>query len=601
MIGWDLETFLTEAAFQAPLPVCATTWTQDGGPRLWHTWELEACMAEVLRHDVIVLHNGAFDFAVIAEWYPHLRPLIWAAYREGRVYDTMLGQRIIEIQKGERGKLALDMVAMRNGLHMTAKAESQHIRTTFGQFYNKVIPEGEHREYALADAQLPMQIRERQLRSRLVSARDMKRLAKKAFWQHLVSASGFVADPERIAALEQKVTAQLAVMQAIAVEAGFVRENGTRNKKAIQQAIVNAYGYARVPLTDKRNVRTDAETLEDSGNADLVQLMDWGGLLSVRNKDLKLLREAGHHPLHSLFGVADTLRTTTKRPNQQNFGKLGGVRECIVPRAGCFVLSDFSNLENVTLAQLIYRELGLSNMRDMLNNGIDLHARVAQMLLQIPYDEVIRRKKTERAVKEARDMGKPANYGLAGGMNSPLTFQRYARGGYNVKMDLETTIRVMLAWKEMSPDQMAWREAHGAGWPQALGGDGRFEFGDVQLPNSDIIRRNVAATIRANTPFQALGAETADEAGWLLSEEQYLYGRLPGRVSLFIHDEFGTDCEESAATEVAQIQERCMIEAAANVLPDMKMKVDTKAVDRYSKDGESIWVAGKLQMQRLAA
>lgn len=596
--GFDLETFLTEAAFQAPLPVCATTWDPENGPRLWHTWQLEGAARQVLS-SIVVGHNLAFDFAVIAEWLPHLRPLIWAAYREGRVYDTMIGQRIIEIQKGERGRLALDMVAARNGLHMTAKAESQGIRTTFGQFYNKVIPEGEHREYALADAQLPMQIRERQLRSRLVSARDMKRLAKKAFWQHLVSASGFIADPEWIAALEAKVNAQLALMQALAMDAGFVRPNGTRNMKAIKEAVVAAYGWDRVPLTKNKNVSTASEALEDSGNADLVQLMDWASLLSVRNKDLKLLREAGHHPLHSLFGIADTLRTTTGRPNQQNFGKLGGVRECIVPRSGCFVLSDFSNLENVTLAQLIYKELGLSNMRDALNSGIDLHARVASMLLDISYDEVIRRKKTERVVKEARDMGKPANYGLAGGMNSPYTFQRYARGGYNVKMDIETTIRVMMAWRSMSPDQMAWREAHGAGWPQALGGDGRFEFGDVQLPNSDIIRRNVAATIRANTPFQCLGAEVADEAGWLLSEEQYLYERLPGRVSLFIHDEFGVDTTEENATEVAQIQERCMIEAAALVLPDMKMKVDTKALDRYSKEGEGIWVAGRLQMQRL--
>lgn len=592
MIVLDTETFFTQPGFQVPIPVIATTYEPGQEPRLWQTWELGQCFEYCFRHDAILGHNLAFDMAVIAEWYPEFRPLIWRFYEEGRIKDTMLAQRIIEIQRGARGKLALPMVAARYGIQMSDKKdeEIQRIRLSFGELFHKhVDPKSREGQYALDDATVPFFIYERQRATGLVSDRDLADLARNAFWLHLMSAQGFRADPERLTKLEADLNAQLEVLLQLAQSMGFVRPNGSRNMKAIRQAILEAYGEQKAPYVDDnplKNISTAREVLEDSGDEDLIQLASFAQLLSIRNKDIPLLRAAADHPAHSMFGFADTLRITSAKPNQQNMGKYGGVRECIVPRLGAFVLSDFGNLENVALAQLIWDVLGRHEMADKLNAGIDLHAEVGATILNMPYEYVVANKDVIESVGFARNAGKPANYGMAGGMKKPETFQRYARGSYKVTMDLETTKRVMEAWWRTAHDQVAWVEH-------------QYGLEDVQLPNTDIVRRGVGPTIRCNTPFQKLGRDVAMEAGWELTRRQHLTGTFPARLTLFIHDEFVADCDPEAVTEVAKIQEEVMVEAAARVLPRMKMKVDTKALDRYSKEGKGKWQNGRLLLQKL--
>lgn len=615
MISWDLETFYSMPGFQAPIPVCATTHDPDNGTRLWLTHELDACMAELARHDKVVVHHGAFDFAVMAEWRPQWRPLIWQLYEEDCVYDTSNAQRIIQIQRGFDGLLNLSFVAGQYGILMPSKKDEEirEIRNSFGEFLNKELPPA-HREYAMGDASATYQLIHRQLETGLVSARDLTDLGRRSFWLQLVAINGFRAEAARVEQLKAWLGEELGKLEEIAIQQGFIRYIGKRNpkkqqhQKAIREAVAAAYrrNGREVPYVDRdprKNVSMDRLALEDAddGPGDgtpgpLQKLASWNQLRAIMNKDIPLLEAAVHEPQHSEFRIADTLRSITANPNQQNMGKLKGVRECIVPRQGAFVHADFGNLENVALAQLIIDNLGLHNMANKLNAGIDLHAEVGATILfgapltQEKYDKLqALREAGDQAAEDARNGSKPANYGLSGGMKDPLTFQQYARKGYGVIMDLPTTIKVMEAWFETATDQVAWvrhQEAQDA----------------LYLPNSDIVRRGVRPTVRCNAPFQKLGGDVAMLSGWLLAREQYLKGTLPGRMTLFIHDEHVVDCEPRKETyiEVARIMEGVMVKAAAEILPSMKMKVDVKVLDRYSKaKGKGKWQDGTLSLVKL--
>jgi hypothetical protein len=81
-------------------------------------------------------------------------------------------------------------------------------------------------------------------------------------------------------------------------------------------------------------ISTAKVTLQESGDPLLEMLASWGEARSLVNKDLVLLRSGLTVPIHSRFGLADTLRTTTSKPNIQNFGRSGGARECITARHG---------------------------------------------------------------------------------------------------------------------------------------------------------------------------------------------------------------------------------------------------------------------------
>ena len=62
-----------------------------------------------------------------------------------------------------------------------------------------------------------------------------------------------------------------------------------------------------------------------------------------------------------------------------------------------------------------------------------------------------------------------------------------------------------------------------------------------------------------------------------------LKGVIPGRVCAFVHDELITDCKRDDADQVAYWQDRLMIKAAEQNMPNVKMRVDTHAMTRWTK------------------
>lgn len=645
----DLETALIRPGLLLPPPAIATTYNARDGARLWTTAQLPELFEKLLSgNNVTIGHDLArFDMGVIAEWYPHLRPLIWRAFEENRILDTLIAQRIIQIQKGEPGPLALGEVARRYGLVTQDKKDEdvQALRMSFAQYVGAKDISPAHAAYALQDAVDPFPIFERQLATNLVSVKDLALLTRQSFWTGLVAARGFRTDAEHVKIFQQRVEEHLELLDGLARESGFVRDDGTMNTKVVKCAVADAYcpgalerfGVLRpedlskareadfvawcrneglpLPLSkSEKSIGTDKIVKADSGDADLEDLETWGQWKAAGSKDIDILLRGTVEPVHTRFSLANTLRVISSDPNANNFGKgkktdpqqdaiklrkkmphlsdaelqrlviarqkVWGIRECIAPRAGnAIVTTDIKGLENGSLAQCIVWGCGDRRFADKVNSGRDIHAELGSDILGTTYEDIqARRKAGDVEAEEARDCGKPGNFGLSGGMRKWQTLQGYARRGYNVRMSEERTKQVIAAF-----DRYAAQDGRGAWLKRAnlfKNSEGRY---DVQLPLTSIWRRNVSRTDCCNNPFQTLGALIATEAGWQIVKGQYLTGRCPGNLIFFVYDDFTSECAPDDVAEVAAFHERAIREAGEKISPDVIYAGDSRALTHLSK------------------
>jgi hypothetical protein len=484
---FDFETDLIRPGGTLPVPSVASTYHPRDGARIWLTHQLpelfDRMLTDCLEHGGFCGgHDVArFDLPVACQHMPWLRPRIWELLERGRAYCTLVAERCIEINRGQRGGLALDVVAMKHGIPMKPKADSHHIRIDFGRFIGAKALPPEHAEYVLADAVVPFSVAERQLATGLVHQDDVAELMRQTFWLSHVSARGFRTEPEHVRTLDRLVSERIGELEDIAREYGFLRTDArgevSKNMAAIKYAIACDYTSTpfappdedavkaqaksgkvtkagremawkvllasvaddpRVPKTDASDshpngqVRTDRLTLEDASDPSLQALAEWDQLRYIKNKDLPIFERGVQEPIHTRFGITDTCRSLTSDPQTQNFAKRNGVRECVKAREGfALATSDFRMVELVTLADLCVEHLGIDTMARKLRSGVDMHAEIGADVLGCDYEEIQRRRKAKDPVAiDARDCGKPANFGLNGAMSNPKTFALYARKSY---------------------------------------------------------------------------------------------------------------------------------------------------------------------------
>lgn len=646
-VGLDSETCLIRPGLGAPPVVCtAFYYPERQRPELYATGDQWARILELFESPsrLIVLHNGAFDVCCYLEWAPsairdRLRRAIFAAYDADRVLDTMLAQRLVEIETGDkRGKLALDQLCSRYGLHVDkelAEADGREVRLSYGRYLGRPLSEYTDlaRQYALGDPLVTWRLFQRILLRGLVSRRALAKMARTDLALKLTATFGLKTDPERVAKLEAQARERIATLQAIMLESGFMRwergkEQPVRNMAAIKCAAAAAYGipvnakgaYAGDPdeldalqaqgvLTDGGksgvvNMSTARLVLEESGDPLLASLAEYGEWGAVWNKDLKLFRQAVEIPFHTRFGFAATTRTTSGGPNIQNFRKKEGIRECIVARLGALVSTDYTGLENGTLAQVIAWTLGRKGMADKISGRgtpdgkpWDFHSEVGAYMLGISYPDMLARLKAgDKEAKKNRSAAKPLNFGLPGFMQKASTVQSYARIGYGVNLPVERWQELIELWYNTQHDQVAYLLEYVESLACNPGQRGSLYH--VPIPGTDIIRRGATRTAAANTGFQGLGAQVAGEGLYLVCRAQLL-GEVPGRVCAFIHDELISDCKLDDVEAVREGQERLMLLAAERIMPDVVLSAETVAMTHWSKDAVQVFDdAGRLTVDR---
>ena len=88
-----------------------------------------------------------------------------------------------------------------------------------------------------------------------------------------------------------------------------------------------------------------------------------------------------------------------------------------------------------------------------------------------------------------------------------------------------------------------------------------------------------------NFPFQSLAAVISKRALWLVYLDSISTGWY--RLIAFIHDELIVEVQEEHAEEVAFRIQRLMLQAGADIVPNVKMAAEFGIMRRWSKSAEA--------------
>lgn len=209
-----------------------------------------------------------------------------------------------------------------------------------------------------------------------------------------------------------------------------------------------------LPRADKGGVKTDRDTLGESGDENLMAYGEneaekikstylpflAGGLTTPINLRPNVLVASGRtsydmiqqFPRVSALGSHGCAGPACEwcggggvvgkdKPKPCPGPPIWGPRACIVARPGhVFCSVDYSAIELCTLAQVCLYTVGGSRMADTINATKDpgsLHTAFAAQMIGLPVDEMIRRVKSgDKKAKDYRQAAKCSNFGFPGGM-----------------------------------------------------------------------------------------------------------------------------------------------------------------------------------------
>lgn len=305
-IAWDTETALIRPALLAPPLVCVSWQVAGQAPQLVHQSDpaCELTIRSWLEGDAtIVAHNGAFDWAVVAARFPHLRSPIFRAYDANRITDTKLREQQLDIAggrfrwhptengKGVRVDYTLASVARRRcGLQLKKDGfrffytlflrvplerwvehardvqtrarlyldgvtypEFDALRATLGDKWDDAVRgliEADPNEvvtYPLDDATAPLEVFRAQ-EEHADELEDQYRQARAAFWLHLSSAWGLRTTPEGVRLLKERTEQRYAAIEAELIAAGLVRPDGSRDTKAAKRLMIDVCRREELPI-----------------------------------------------------------------------------------------------------------------------------------------------------------------------------------------------------------------------------------------------------------------------------------------------------------------------------------------------------------------
>ncbi len=446
---------------------------------------------------------------------------------------------------------------------------------------------------------------------------DQYRQARAAFWLHLSSAWGLRTDEAGVDILRSETEESLGEREAELIAAGLVREDGTRDTKAAKAWMIRVCREERLTLRRTDGHAESSEKCKDAdgnslpgGHEDCVEHVsldsdackaandhvleayaDASELKKVLTNDVEALAKGVRYPVHTRYGLAETGRTTSSKPNIQNLRRKAGIREAFVPRPGkVFAAADYPQLELYTLAQCCVSWLGRSKLADALNEGLDPHLAMAAQI--VGYDYTTAKACLEAGDEEidnARQTAKVANFGFPGGLGI-AKLCLFAKKTYGVHLTETQARRLKDQWL--------------ATWPEMRGYFARVEAlcntsdgrATVETLFTKRFRGGASYCAACNNGFQALGADCAKAAGWIVTRSLYTDHQsalFNSRLVAFVHDEFIVETAEGESAHDAAFElARLMCEGANVYLKDVPIpiaKMKPLLMRRWSKKAKQVF------------
>ena len=584
----DLETDLIAPGLQAPPPV-SMAWADVQSPqsttlRLWSDPRLLAELQALLQEGVIG-HKIDFDMGVLVQYYPELRELVWQAYCDGRILDTLHACKLADVANDRVQKsYTLESCVQRElGEQVAGKHGPDSWRKRYTELREVPIEQWPPAaaEYARLDPTYTARLWNR------VGYQPTLEFECRAAWAlQLSSAWGMRCDGQEVAALEQTLEGVVGERNRALAQAGILRGDGSKDTKKIGALILAELG-ADTPRTPTKDVKQDADTLALCSHPVLVAMHEAASASTLKSTFLPIvqagIRDGIVHPHYDVIKKTD--RVSCLKPNLQNQPRKGGVRECFVPMAGnVFISVDYAGAELVCLAQVLLTLFGHSAMADAIRAGQDLHVKTGAMILGISYEDALARYKAgEPEVVEARQAAKGINFGAPGGMGV-ARLQAHVRK-YGVEITQTQARDYKDRWLQLYPEM--------AKYFALLSSETRHGPTRIVHPLTGFVRGGCDYTNGANHFFQNLLAKIAKEALWLVSVECYAalgtHTALVGtRIPAFVHDEIlleaRADCAAAAAERLAVV----MRAAAKKWLPDLELGADPTLMTCWSKNAKAL-------------
>lgn len=300
-------------------------------------------------------------------------------------------------------------------------------------------------------------------------------------------------------------------------------------------------------------------------------------------------------------------------------------RRCYkAPTPGWVLISvDYSTLELCTLAQTVYREIGYSRLRDVINSGADPHTWLAGQIaygsdqdfigLSLAWgaqDHDARFRVFERLkggnkeqlsyFKQYRGLGKSGGLGLAGGLG-PKKLIEYARKTFGVTIkSLEEAKNIKNIWLESFPEQREYqnrfiRERLRDERHSGLDSHGKKKERYAYFTPFGMYRSNTYWTESCNgyalqSP-SAIGGKLAvfnvSRACFDKSMNSVLYGVHP---LVYVHDEIMLEApNDDLLHERAQEVSRIMVQCMKVICPDVTIKAEPSLMERWEKGAEPVY------------
>ncbi len=374
VICWDTETACFGPGCMAP-PMTCMTWMERGetSAHIVHWTEAEPLLRDWLEDPEVLLvgQNVAYDFAVVGAEFPDLIPLIFKAYEDDRVCDTMIRQKMLDIAAGcYRGRfdtdgetwikygyslfdltrrltgrlLKKDGWRMRYGELRDIPVEHWIARAIEMQAEARVLlaaghPFGGHEEkdlqaillddprqiieYPLDDARTTLDCFLKQEPCAAEYLKSQFHEARAAWALHLSSCWGMRTDPVGVEELRVITEAAIVDVKARLIVADLVRPDGSRDTKKAAEYMTKVCTENKLPIrkTKGGGVSLDAEACIATEDPVLKDYERYTGLNKTLTADYVMLLGGTQYPVHPRYDLAETSRTTCSGPNLQNVSK----------------------------------------------------------------------------------------------------------------------------------------------------------------------------------------------------------------------------------------------------------------------------------------
>lgn len=637
--AFDVESWLITPGNPAPKGVCLSYASEDGDTGVMLMDEgLEWLKCRLEAKDHLVAHNMPFDMSVVAADDPELLMLIFEAYADGRIHDTMNRQKILD---NARGALKFEWNEETGEHNIKQNYSLAHLvhrlldRWIFNDKEGDVwrlryytldgVPVADWppaaRKYSLDDSIYALQCffeQEKDPNAQLLAKEYTQTNADWAL--RLMECWGSRTTADDIEVLRVEFQEKFDKHAAICIQLGLAHVIKDKGKYRVARKMAPIYklveGYyakhgLNCPMTEggkgevkNPKVATDRDALmmkkyasitTHPGMEAVAEMVRVGKLLSTYIPMLLLGTLLPINPSYNC--IIETFRTSCRQPNIQNLPRDGGVRNCWLARPGyVYGFCDYDTLEMRTLAQ-VYLWLFPHKTCPLLQgviDGKDLHLEFAAQMLGISYKEAAERLADgDKVVKETRQGAKIANYGMAGGMGAEA-FVDYARG-FGVEISLARAQELRDAFRTIWDMECYFDHCSVI----ANQKDPDLGVNVVEFLGSGLLRGDVRYTAICNGYFQHLAAMGAKKALFEVAYACYakpespLYGCRPW---LFAHDEIGleipydgTDAGRIKASRAMAELRVIMIACMAHYCPDVPIGATGAMSFRWLKGADPVF------------